>query len=111
MRRFLGPKGDPSTKVPGQICDGRVVGPHCHKTDAQPSPELCGRSLNRRRTGREPRPTTRGSFPMFQRYLIALAAAVSLAGAGAAQAETISGAGATFPAPVYAKWAEMYKAQ
>jgi phosphate transport system substrate-binding protein len=28
-----------------------------------------------------------------------------------AQAATISGAGATFPAPVYAKWAETYKAQ
>src|SRR5205814_9642240 len=30
---------------------------------------------------------------------------------GAHAAGTISGAGATFPAPVYAKWAEMYKAQ
>ncbi|MGI9170625.1 MAG: phosphate ABC transporter substrate-binding protein PstS [Caulobacteraceae bacterium] len=43
-----------------------------------------------------------------------LAAAASLGGAAlcvAAQAATISGAGATFPAPVYAKWAEAYKAQ
>jgi len=48
---------------------------------------------------------------MFKRYLTAIAASVALAGAGVAQAETISGAGATFPAPVYAKWAEMYKAQ
>ena len=31
--------------------------------------------------------------------------------AGAASAGAISGAGATFPAPVYAKWAESYKAQ
>ena len=30
---------------------------------------------------------------------------------GAAQADDISGAGATFPYPVYAKWAEAYKAQ
>jgi phosphate transport system substrate-binding protein len=30
---------------------------------------------------------------------------------GATQAANISGAGATFPAPVYAKWAEAYKAQ
>ena len=31
--------------------------------------------------------------------------------AGAAQAADISGAGATFPYPVYAKWAEAYKAE
>jgi phosphate transport system substrate-binding protein len=31
--------------------------------------------------------------------------------ASAASAATITGAGATFPAPVYAKWAETYKAQ
>ncbi len=31
--------------------------------------------------------------------------------AGAASAANLSGAGATFPAPVYAKWAESYKAQ
>ena len=48
---------------------------------------------------------------MFKRYLTALAAVAALATAGGVQAETISGAGATFPAPVYAKWAEMYKAQ
>jgi phosphate transport system substrate-binding protein len=34
-----------------------------------------------------------------------------MAAATFAQAATISGAGATFPAPVYAKWAESYKAQ
>jgi phosphate transport system substrate-binding protein len=48
---------------------------------------------------------------MFKRYLTAIAAAMTLAGAGAAQAADISGAGATFPAPVYAKWAEAYQAQ
>ena len=48
---------------------------------------------------------------MFKRYLTAIVAAVSLAGVGAAQAADISGAGATFPAPVYAKWAETYRAQ
>jgi phosphate transport system substrate-binding protein len=31
--------------------------------------------------------------------------------AGAADAQTISGAGATFPYPIYAKWAEAYKAK
>ena len=31
--------------------------------------------------------------------------------AGAASAADLSGAGATFPAPVYAKWAETYKQQ
>jgi len=34
-----------------------------------------------------------------------------MAAATCAQAAVISGAGATFPAPVYAKWAEAYKAQ
>jgi phosphate transport system substrate-binding protein len=36
---------------------------------------------------------------------------VASAAFGAHAAGVISGAGATFPAPVYAKWAEMYKAQ
>jgi phosphate transport system substrate-binding protein len=36
--------------------------------------------------------------------------AAGFALAGAAAAATISGAGATFPAPIYAKWAELYKA-
>ena len=39
-----------------------------------------------------------------------LAAVGAITIAGAAQAADISGAGATFPAPVYAKWAETYKA-
>jgi phosphate transport system substrate-binding protein len=41
-----------------------------------------------------------------KRYIIALAAAVL---ATAAHAQTITGAGATFPFPVYAKWADAYK--
>jgi phosphate transport system substrate-binding protein len=42
----------------------------------------------------------------------ALLAAVAAASLGAqALAADISGAGATFPAPVYSKWAELYKAQ
>ncbi|MFM9458699.1 substrate-binding domain-containing protein, partial [Streptomyces europaeiscabiei] len=36
--------------------------------------------------------------------------AVSLASIGSAQAIDISGAGATFPYPIYSKWAETYKA-
>ena len=40
----------------------------------------------------------------------AIAAASVLASSLAAVAANISGAGATFPAPVYAKWAEAYKA-
>jgi len=36
-------------------------------------------------------------------------AAIAIATAGA-QAQNITGAGATFPAPIYAKWAEAYKA-
>jgi phosphate transport system substrate-binding protein len=40
-----------------------------------------------------------------------IAGAVAVAPAGALAAGSISGAGATFPAPVYAKWAEAYRAQ
>ncbi|MEW5686231.1 MAG: phosphate ABC transporter substrate-binding protein PstS [Pseudomonadota bacterium] len=46
---------------------------------------------------------------MFKRCVAALAAVAALA--GSAQAADISGAGATFPAPLYAKWAEGYRAQ
>lgn len=43
--------------------------------------------------------------------LCALSGAALLGGAGlAAQAQEITGAGATFPAPVYMKWGEQYKA-
>src|SRR5690349_24773962 len=45
----------------------------------------------------------------FQRVLWALLGAV--AGTGAAQAADISGAGATFPYPIYSKWADTYKQQ
>ncbi|MEC4593519.1 MULTISPECIES: phosphate ABC transporter substrate-binding protein PstS [Nitrospirillum] len=41
--------------------------------------------------------------------MVAAAAAVVMV--GAAQAADISGAGATFPYPIYAKWAEAYKAK
>ena len=43
--------------------------------------------------------------------LSAAALGVALLAGTAAYAGDISGAGATFPAPVYAKWAETYKAQ
>jgi phosphate transport system substrate-binding protein len=46
---------------------------------------------------------------MFKRCLAALTAVLAVA--GSAHAADISGAGATFPAPLYAKWAEGYKAQ
>lgn len=42
---------------------------------------------------------------------LAAALGVALLAGTAVQAGDISGAGATFPAPVYAKWAETYKAQ
>ncbi len=48
---------------------------------------------------------------MFKRYLTAIVAAATLTGFSTAQAADVSGAGATFPAPVYAKWAELYRAQ
>ena len=46
---------------------------------------------------------------MFKTFTAAIGAATLLA--GTASAADLSGAGATFPAPVYAKWAEAYKAQ
>jgi phosphate transport system substrate-binding protein len=45
---------------------------------------------------------------MYKTLVVAMGATLL---AGAASAADISGAGATFPAPVYAKWAEAYKAQ
>ena len=45
-----------------------------------------------------------------KRMLVAAAGAVALVG-GAARAADISGAGATFPYPVYSKWADAYKQQ
>ncbi len=44
-----------------------------------------------------------------KRMLVAAASVVALA--GAAQAADISGAGATFPYPIYSKWADAYKTQ
>src|SRR6266536_6224811 len=45
------------------------------------------------------------------RIALLAAAVLALGMAGAAGAAEISGAGATFPYPVYAKWAEAYKAK
>lgn len=41
----------------------------------------------------------------------AIAAVAALAYAGVASAEEMTGAGATFPAPIYTRWAEQYAAQ
>ena len=48
---------------------------------------------------------------MYRSIVGAIAAAGVLASGQSALAANISGAGATFPAPVYAKWAETYKGQ
>jgi len=48
---------------------------------------------------------------MLKKLATALGGVLIASAATLAQAATISGAGATFPAPVYAKWAEAYKAQ
>src|ERR1700712_3105205 len=48
---------------------------------------------------------------MLKKLGAAIGAALMLGAATFGHAATISGAGATFPAPVYAKWAELYKAQ
>ncbi len=46
-----------------------------------------------------------------KQLVIGITAAAAVAFAGASRATDITGAGATFPYPVYAKWAEAYKAQ
>ena len=48
---------------------------------------------------------------MLKNLVAAACATVMIAAAGASQAADITGAGATFPAPIYAKWAEAYKAK
>ncbi|HEY3849369.1 MAG TPA: hypothetical protein VGL87_00245, partial [Steroidobacteraceae bacterium] len=45
---------------------------------------------------------------IFHRFAIAAAACLAVS-AGTAAAADISGAGATFPYPIYAKWADAYK--
>jgi len=47
------------------------------------------------------------SFPSPKRLLLTATAAVALV--SVAQAAEISGAGATFPTPIYSKWADAYK--
>jgi phosphate transport system substrate-binding protein len=46
-----------------------------------------------------------------KQLFISLTAAISVAYASTSQATDITGAGATFPYPVYAKWADVYKTQ
>lgn len=46
-----------------------------------------------------------------KQLIIGITAATTIAYAGASGAVDITGAGATFPYPAYAKWAEAYKAQ
>ena len=46
-----------------------------------------------------------------KQLIIGITAAAAVAYASASQATDITGAGATFPFPIYAKWAEAYKAQ
>jgi phosphate transport system substrate-binding protein len=48
---------------------------------------------------------------MLKTLIAAACATLTLTASVAAQAADLSGAGATFPAPVYAKWAETYRAQ
>ena len=48
---------------------------------------------------------------LFKAKRVLMAAAAAVAFAGAAQAGDISGAGATFPYPIYSKWADAYKQQ
>ncbi len=46
---------------------------------------------------------------MLHRFLLSMTASTALAlGSGAALAQDVTGAGASFPAPIYAKWADAY---
>jgi phosphate transport system substrate-binding protein len=51
------------------------------------------------------------SAVLLRRTLLPAAVAIALCAAIPARAAEISGAGATFPYPIYAKWAEAYKAK
>ncbi|MEO7728158.1 MAG: phosphate ABC transporter substrate-binding protein PstS, partial [Burkholderiales bacterium] len=48
---------------------------------------------------------------LFQRFIAGAALSLGLAVAAPAQAAEITGAGATFPYPIYSKWAEAYRAK
>ncbi|MDR3507520.1 MAG: phosphate ABC transporter substrate-binding protein PstS [Caulobacteraceae bacterium] len=48
---------------------------------------------------------------MLKRLIATACATLTLGAAAATHAADLNGAGATFPAPVYAKWAEAYRAQ
>ena len=48
---------------------------------------------------------------MLKTLIAAMSATIALGATANAYATDITGAGATFPAPVYAKWAEQYRAQ
>ena len=61
------------------------------------------RLARRRRTGRRIQET------MMLKTIVGAICAIGVA--GSSMAASLSGAGATFPAPVYAKWAETYRAQ
>src|SRR5258708_11110858 len=52
-----------------------------------------------------------GAMSFFNPKRMLVAATAGLALVGVAQAADISGAGATFPYPIYSKWADAYKKQ
>src|ERR1700692_601252 len=52
-----------------------------------------------------------GAMSFFNPKRMLVAATAGLALVGGAQAADISGAGATFPSPIYSKWADAYKKQ
>src|SRR3712207_3335697 len=58
--------------------------------------------------GRSPRPYTKEPDMRMKPWLISIALAATTF-AASAHAVNLTGAGATFPYPIYAKWAEMYK--
>src|ERR1700681_1411251 len=84
---------------------------YCHGNATKPSQELINPSLRiPRPSGRPPSLTMEQTVSAYRIALFGMigAAAISF---GALAAIEISGAGATFPYPIYAKWAEAYAAK
>src|SRR5581483_5858146 len=95
----------------------RWISADCHQTETRPSHNCRRAPLG---SGRRRRHAVTGivhpgslfcetECDMLKKALVAAAATVLLW--SGAQAAEISGAGATFPYPIYAKWAEAYKAK
>src|SRR3954453_5084167 len=104
-------EGLPGPRVRRMAPAGRTLSRGCHGTtlEAPPGPARTGVCGTRRAPADAPAAQERGREEAMRGIAGALAALCLTV--GAAQAADILGAGATFPYPVYAKWAEAYRPQ